>query len=232
MKTADSLYRSGNLDSALLIYQQAQHFSVKGNYSKDSIQKVKYLLEKQYIANNYLFDKYGRLRIDTTQSIGQRELAQLKNNRVEISFQIIRKLKEYEKKLYKEELPKLNYDFTQLPPYQIKDTTKHLYKITCDSSEILSVEHILLSNHKEYGFLADSIIRMTFPSLLSYLKSTDHTINEFLIPVIYIPRRHNYPSKITSHYCNCQICGCLPMENGVFDEFYFVITDGQLIIPH
>lgn len=227
---------------------QNQNFEKKQleTINKETVSKQK----SRYDA--FLCDSLGRLKIDSTLTIGVDELRQLKDNRLYISASMVNALYEYEQNEQTKKLLNSNYNLNKLP-YQIKDTTKHLYTIRCDSGQIVSIEHTLLSSNMEYGLYADSLIRKSIPSLFPYLKIKDEKIHEFLIPVIYIPFRYRIPNK-TFFYCNCQFQSeqiahvFLPCENNnedemkvqpfksgllkpngycIFDEYYFVIAEGK-----
>jgi hypothetical protein len=204
----------------------------------------------------FIYDTVGRLKIDPNLSIGTLELKMFTANRAFISASIISALNAYEMYLYKEVLPKLNYQVRQLLPFQIKDTTSHLYKINCDSSKIVSIEHTLLSGDAENGSKADSLIKMTLHSLFPYLNIQDGNLHTYYIPVIYIPFRFKQPD-CTFYFCNCQFNNGLvspilidetcvgskgeseTFKNGFLaantscslDAFYVVIADGKPLSP-
>lgn len=246
LKIADSLYNIGQLENALSIYENVQRVSFDENYASDCIREIHFLMWQSFTYNHFLFDTAGRLRIDTTKSISEQELKWLKDNRNEISAQIIRSLQGVEDSLYRVLFHQSDYTIADLLSYQIKDTTRHLYTIKCDSSGILSIEHRLLSNDKTYGVLADSILRKALPSIFPYLKIDDGEIHEYFIPIIYIPTRYKYTNRV-SYYCNCHLLSSRIYQMGItcsynfnvnteeietttdskFDEFYFVVTDGQ-----
>lgn len=261
VEKADSLFDLGLLLEAKDLYEATKTIRFNGNRSINRINEIKTALVnkeenrfKANIYNTFLFDSLGRLRIDTTKSIQPLELKQIRDNRELISAQIISALQDYESYLMEYEFEKSQYDVFELLPYQIKDTTVHLYTITCDSSGLLTVEHKLLSNNLLYGSNSDSIIQKAIPSIFSYLKINDGAIHKYLIPIIYIPSRHKR-LKTVSYYCNCHFVGKANIDyinlsckdyqnqkntnhdpfhvssmknemNSSLDEFYFVISDG------
>jgi hypothetical protein len=262
IENADSLFELGVLIKAKELYETTNTFYFKGNQSLTRLKEIEKALDlreenkfKSNIYRTFLFDSLGRLRIDTTKSILPAELKQIKDNRALISAQIIAALQDYDSYLMKYEFEKNQYDVLKLLPYQIKDTTEHLYNITCDSSGILKIEHKLLSSNQLYGTLSDSIIRKAISSIFPYLKINDGEIHEYLIPIIYIPSRH-LNTQYVSYYCNCHYVGVANINrmnlscnsnkisssndpshvdfikyemNCILDEYYFVISDGYPI---
>lgn len=194
--------KENKLKNEQLVKKQKEEKEAQERERITSIQKESDRL-RQVHYNTFIYDSIGRLRIDSTRSVGLLESKQLKNNREFISASMISALNEYESHLYKEVMPKINYQVEQLLPYQIKDTTKHLYKISCDSTRIISIEHTLLSANIEYGLKADSMIQIALKSLFPFLKIQDGKIHEYYIPVIYIPFRYRQPGCIF-YFCNCQ----------------------------
>ncbi len=253
LQKADSLLYINELNDALKMYNAAEHIPFEGNYASDCIREIYSLMWESFTYDYFLFDTIGRLRIDTTKRLNEVELKQIKDNRKEISTQIIRSLREYEDSLYasfRKEYRQSNgkVSIQDLLPYKIEDTTKLLYKLKCDSSGIINIEDSLLSNNKGYGELTDSIIRKVLPSIFPYLRIVDDQIHEYLIPIIYIPSRYKYPKR-SSFYCNCQLPICLGLgaiscsyrfnvnsetqiirrTSEELDEFFFVIREGQPI---
>jgi hypothetical protein len=255
LKTADSLLSIKEFQNALKMYNSAKNVYFEGNYASDCIREIHYLIWQSFTYDNFLFDTIGRLRIDTTKRLNEVELKKIKENRKEISSQIIRSLQKYEDSLY----DSFNKEYRQsnskvsvhdLLPYKIKDTTKLLYKIKCDSSGIISIEDSLLSNNKTFGILTDSILRNVLPSIFPYLRISDGKIHEYLMPIIYIPSRYKYPKR-RSFYCNCQLSwskwggiSCSYSFNvnnetqitirtsSKFDEYYFLVREGKPISYH
>lgn len=200
-RIADSLYDIQQLDKALSFYEEIQNINFFDNHASDCAAEIKSRQKQQYVFDHFIYDSEGRLNIDSTKQLSPIELERFKSNRFKISNVMIESLHQFEIKLYKDSALQLT-DFKTLSLFQITDTTYHLYKITCDSSGIQTIDHELIAGNQRDGGTIHQLIENALLNTFPLLKINDDQSHEYWIPVAHFPGRPIYPNRV-NYFCNC-----------------------------